>query len=163
MQLLKALGWRGAINVLFVCTGGTEWAALLPFAHAVPAKVSLTHAWAKSQKGWGCPPPWNHKILFYELWNAHLFIIHISEMRSHAKGISGSTGTPTALGSCQQGCRETFPAIASAPQMGATTGFSKLFFNRPTKNLMQGNSGTILFILGVILNVLKVGKALNRT
>lgn len=64
---------------------------------------------------------------------------------------------------CQQGCRETFPAIASAPQMGATTGFSKLFFNRPTKNLMQGNSGTILFILGVILNVLKVGKALNRT
>lgn len=88
------------------------------------------------------------------------------------RDISGSTGGATGLGQGHKQHtaplsagmeRNTFPGIASAHQMGAITGVLKLFLNCPTKNLMQGNRGTILFIPGVIPNVQKIGEALNHT
>lgn len=144
--------------------------------------LSLIQAWAEFQpreNGWGSlqPPVLGAtQFMSWETWAGD----HIPEMRFPSSGtsralpkdISGSTGGAAGLG---QGHKQhtaplpagmegnTFPGIASAHQMGAITGVLKLFFNCPTKNLMQGGGGTILFIPGVILNVQKIGKALNHT
>lgn len=191
VQLLKVLGLqRGNKCVVYLqrrhrmsCTGPSLPTLCLP--RCCPSSMPGLNSRQPWENGWGCllPPvlgaTQSPRFMSCEMWPSALWAgDHIPEMRSPAlapagprqgtflgaqEGLQGwdrDTNSTRLL--CQQGWRETFPGVASARQMGAITGFLKLFFNCPTKNLMQGNRGTILFIPGVILNVQKIGKALNH-